>query len=378
MTTNRRSSPAIILVLLLFILAAIVTGWLYLSGTVKKAEALFGLPSEKLSSWDSFQLGLQLGWRGEKLFQNNNKLGEVSFNIESGQSIDSILNELENRQIIQEVDLLISYLLYTGLDRNIQAGEFVLANDMSAIQIANALLDPNPGKITLSILAGWRMEEIAETLASAGFSFDQNNFLANVFASSNDYQFLDDLPSGQDLEGYFIAGNYEFERDIDSGSMIQQLLLASQSLLDENLIEKFSERGFNIHQALTLASIIEREAIIDEEMPLIASVFFNRLAIGMRLESDPSVQYGYGYDQATESWWVNPITFDHLAIQSPYNTYLIDALPPGPIASPSMAAIAAVANPDESPYYFFQAACDNSGLHVFALSFEEHLQNNCP
>jgi UPF0755 protein len=107
-------------------------------------------------------------------------------------------------------------------------------------------------------------------------------------------------------------------------------------------------------------------------------VFHNRLAAGMRLEADPTVQYAVGYDAASASWWKSPLTSADLAIDSPYNTYLYGGLPPGPIAAPGSAALQAVAFPSASNFYFFQAACDGSGVHVFATTYEEHLANNCP
>ncbi len=109
-----------------------------------------------------------------------------------------------------------------------------------------------------------------------------------------------------------------------------------------------------------------------------ASVFLNRLSLGMKLEADPTVQYSLGFDSEESTWWKTAITGQDLAIDSPYNTYVYAGLPPGPIASPGLAAIQAVAFPDNSSYLFFQAACDGSGRHIFALNFEEHLSNNCP
>jgi len=113
-------------------------------------------------------------------------------------------------------------------------------------------------------------------------------------------------------------------------------------------------------------------------MTQISSVFLNRLAVDMKLEADPTVQYALGFDSESGTWWTNSISSQDLATDSPYNTYFYAGLPPGPIASPSLNALNAVAFPVISPFFFFQAACDGSGLHVFAVTFEEHLGNNCP
>ena len=113
-------------------------------------------------------------------------------------------------------------------------------------------------------------------------------------------------------------------------------------------------------------------------MPLIASVFLNRLKIGMKLESDPTVQYALGYDRTGQTWWKNPLSQIDLQYDSLYNTYLYPSLPPGPIASPSLEALQAVANPLTSSYFFFRAKCDGSGEHLFAETFEQHVANECP
>jgi UPF0755 protein len=129
---------------------------------------------------------------------------------------------------------------------------------------------------------------------------------------------------------------------------------------------------------VALASIVERESMETEEQPLIASVFYNRLAQGMKLESDPTVQYAVGYNEAQKTWWTNPLSTADLQHDSPYNTYLFAGLPPGPISSPSLSALQAVAYPAETPYLFFRAQCDGSGRHNFARTYKEHVKNTCP
>jgi UPF0755 protein len=127
-----------------------------------------------------------------------------------------------------------------------------------------------------------------------------------------------------------------------------------------------------------LASIVERESIDASEMPLIASVFLNRLAIGMNLDADSTAQYALGYNEGQNTWWTNPLGASDLQVESPYNTYRFPGLPPGPIANPGLNALRAVAFPAQTPYYYFRAACDGSGKHLFAETYAEHLQNACP
>jgi len=135
--------------------------------------------------------------------------------------------------------------------------------------------------------------------------------------------------------------------------------------------------GLTLHQAITMASIIQRETLAEDEMPVIASVFFNRLAINMPLETDPTVQYALGYDAQTDTWWKSPLTYTDLEVNSPYNTYRNQGLPPGPISNPSLAALNAAINPAETEFLFFRAKCDGSLTHNFSKTYEEHLNFGC-
>ncbi|HEX7972766.1 MAG TPA: endolytic transglycosylase MltG, partial [Anaerolineales bacterium] len=132
------------------------------------------------------------------------------------------------------------------------------------------------------------------------------------------------------------------------------------------------------YEGVILASMVQREAIVSQEMPLIASVFLNRQSANMKLDSDPTVQYALGYNPDQKTWWTNPLSLDNLQVDSPYNTYQRAGLPPGPISNPGLSALQAVAFPAKTPYYFFRAACDGSGRHTFAKTFEEHVKNACP
>jgi UPF0755 protein len=147
--------------------------------------------------------------------------------------------------------------------------------------------------------------------------------------------------------------------------------------IDSKMRNRFEENNLSLHQAVVLASIVQRESVASEEMPIIASVFYNRINLGMKLESDPTVQYAIGYYPEATTFWKNPLTFEDLWIQSFYNTYIYDGLPPGPICNPGLEALNAVAYPEKTSYYFFRASCDNSGTHQFSETFAEHQSNSC-
>ena len=139
--------------------------------------------------------------------------------------------------------------------------------------------------------------------------------------------------------------------------------------------QAYGTLGLSLRDAVILASIIEREAVLAEEKPLMAAVFLNRLAAGMPLQADPTVQYALGFVEGT--WWKSPLSAADLQVNSPYNTYLAPALPPGPISNPGLASLLAVANPADVDYLFFVLDCAAAtpGAHAFSVTYDEHLAN---
>jgi UPF0755 protein len=145
--------------------------------------------------------------------------------------------------------------------------------------------------------------------------------------------------------------------------------------VDPQLTADAAAQGLSLFEVVTLASIVQRESVRAEENPAIAGVYRNRLNIGMKLDADPTVQYGIGYKDGT--WWPQITQADYVNAVHNYNTYLRNGLPPGPIANPGLSAIRAVVFPAASDYFYFRAACDGSGLHNFARTFAEHVANAC-
>ena len=345
----------------------------------QRAVSIFGPPRSGLSFSDRFYLSTLLILNEDQLtYPYNPYSTPLDFEVGLGQPAASIISSLDDYGLISDVDSFRAYLQYSGLDTSIQAGEYQLSASMTAIQIAQAMQDATPTHVQFRILAGWRLEEIAEALPTSGLSITPGEFLYAVYNPSMGLAAQVDLPPGASLEGYLSPGSYEFHRNVGLEQMLAEPLDNFQAQLTPDLLEGFQNQGLNLDQAVNLAAIVEREAVDDNEMPLIASVFFNRLAVGMRLETDPTVQYALGYNQAQGTWWTNPLSLDDLKVDSTYNTYMHHGLPPGPIATPSLAALNAVAFPAQTPYYYFRAACDDSGGHVFARDYEEHLRYGCP
>jgi UPF0755 protein len=345
----------------------------------RRAEATFGPPSPRLSSIQRMRLSAELLLQNDQLQPPINPLGDSeTFQIPLGLSPLVIASQLESAGLIPNAGAFINFLTYTGLDTTLQAGEYTLSPASSPIEIAYILQDATPSEVTLSILSGWRKEEIAATLPTSGLEISPQEF---INAASNPGNFANlplDFPQTGNLEGFFPPGSYRLPRGITADQLVSFLVGEFSANLTPELLGGIQNQGLNVYQAVTLASIVEREAIVGEEMPLIASVFFNRLEIGMALEADSTVQYARGFNLEQNTWWTNPLSSRDLQFDSPYNTYLYPGLTPGPIANPSLQAMRAVAFPAQTPYYYFRATCDQSGKHTFSETFEEHLNKSCP
>jgi UPF0755 protein len=380
MKKKRFSCTAVIALLLavLLCIGAITAGWL-LFGLPGQVEAKFGPPDPSLGFRQRIYLSTMLLLQANDLTLANNAYGtEQPFTIQLGESPLSIALHLQSQGFISDADAFRNYLIYTGLDTTLQAGDYSLSPGMTPLEIAHQLQDATPAEVTFHILPGWRLEEIAAALPTSGLNITPDEFRQLVESPPENFATLHHLPGNASLEGFMLPGEYEFSREITAQRFITTILETFDSKVSGELIQGFERQGLNLFQAVTLASIVQREAVEEDEMPLIASVFINRLNAGLKLDSDPTVQYALGYNAGQKSWWTNPLSLTDLKIDSPYNTYLYPGLPPGPIANPDLSALRAVAFPAQTPYYYFRAACDGSGKHEFSETFQEHLSKECP
>ncbi len=343
-----------------------------------KAEHTFGAPSPGLSLRQRIYLSGLILLQTKDLTLPVDPTGQVvNLTIDPGESVPSITGKLWEGGLISNPGVFRSYLQYSGLDVRLKAGAYKLNPAMSPIEIAQAIQSSISADVTLTILPGWRAEEIANALPSSGFNISPEEFLAGVGTHPEGYSFSSCL-ANDSLEGYLFPGSYTLPRESTLNDLLNQILTNFETQVNAELHAGFAHQGLDICQAVTLASMIQREAIVEDEMPQIASVFYNRLSTASVLASDPTVQYALGYNQDQGTWWTNPLSLEDLQVDSPYNTYLHAGLPPGPISNPGLAALEAVAFPAQTPYYYFRAACDGSGRHLFSETFDEHLANECP
>lgn len=300
----------------------------------------------------------------------------VVFVIEPGETAVTVANRLEEQGLVTDAALFRRLIAYRGADQSLAAGTYQLRHNMTMDEIIIALQSGRQEEIAVTIPEGWRAEQIAERLEAQEL-FSADNYLALVEQPqrfTEEFTFLNEVPAGQSLEGFLFPDTYRVIKDeATPEDFIRMQLSTFNQRVSPALRDAMTDKDMTLHEALTMASIVEREAVVDDERAIIAGVFENRWNDGMLLNADPTVQYALGYQSEEDSWWKRPLTFEDLDVDSPYNTYKIPGLPPGPICNPGLAAIRAVATAPATEYYYFVSRGD--GTHVFAETFEEHQQN---
>jgi UPF0755 protein len=278
--------------------------------------------------------------------------------VREGLSLGEVAEALEGENIILSRSLFLLWARLTGAERKIKAGEYLLSPGMTPLQILRKLTRGLVVTHGITIPEGFIREQIAELLEIKGL-VDKAQFLA----LTGDGALLKQYGlSGRNLEGYLYPDTYHFARGLSPRTVIDAMVRRFLEVV-RPLQERIRDSDMPLENVVTLASIVEKETGRAEERPLIASVFLNRLRKGMRLDSDPTVIYGLkGFN--------GNLTRKDLNRPTPYNTYVIRGLPPGPIANPGLDAIKAVLYPAESKYLYFVSK--NDGSHHFSNTLSEH------
>jgi UPF0755 protein len=345
--------------------------------------------------WMILLVALMLACSAEELFlgayveANQSALSEpagtddtpVTFEVEPGESVTSIANRLQAQGLISDAELFRRYVQYKGLDAGIQAGSYTLNETLTIPAIALALQEASAGEQQVTIPEGWRMEQVADLLAMET-DVPPDAFLELVRTGwpqsdlSQKYTFLAQVPVTATLEGFLFPDTYRLPAEATAYDLVDRMLENFERQVTPEIRQGFVEHDLTLLEGVTLASIIEREAVVADERMLIAGVYYNRWRDGWYMGADPTVQYALGYRPEQGTWWKKGLTFDDLEVQSPYNTYRKLGLPPAPIASPGIGSIQAAAAPQETDYYYFMVDCVAAdGSHVFAQTEAEHLAN---
>jgi UPF0755 protein len=299
----------------------------------------------------------------------------VPFTVEVGENARSVSTKLEEQGFITDAGIFRYFLQYNQMDSSLEAGDYQLRRNMTMREVAEALQKANFDEVVITIPEGWRAEQVAELLTQEGV-MDGGAFLAFVRQGVGvEHPLLKSRPAGAGYEGYLFPDTYRLPLAAQPAELVERMLVNMSAKIPADAEGLASAQGYTFHEILIIASIVEREAVLAEERPTIASVYLNRLRQNMRLEADPTVQYAMGYQAGSDQWWKTPVTLEEYSeVNSPYNTYLNPGIPPGPIANPGAASIIATLNPSETPYIFFMA-CGGEGAHLFADNFETHQAN---
>ncbi len=244
-------------------------------------------------------------------------------------------------------------------DTKIKAGEYALSSLMPPAVILDMMVRGKTYLHKVTIPEGYNLRQIAAVMSGAGFGTEED-----FIKITTDHSFVSNQGiEAESLEGYLYPDTYYFPKDEPVENIVSATIERLWAVFKPEWKERAKELGLSIHQIITLASIIEKETGDKNERELISSVFYNRLRKGMRLETDPTVIYGIkNFD--------GNITRKHLSEKTPYNTYKVEGLPPGPIASPGYDSIKASLYPAETPYIFFVSK--NDGTHYFSANLKEH------
>lgn len=292
---------------------------------------------------------------------------EVIVEVRPGQGATTILDLLAREGVLSSPKLTRLYLVYVLGDPPLLAGEYRFSSPMTAPQVLERLIGGEVVTYPVTVIEGLTLEETAEALARQGFGA-RSAFEAAMRRS----ELIADLdPEATTLEGYLYPDTYSFPRGTSEGRVVSTLVATFRRRFAERMETELgdSRAGPSLRHVVTLASIVEKEARLATERPVIAGVFSNRLRRGMALSADPTIIYAL---KQLGRWDGNLRRVD-LKLDSPYNTYLYPGLPPGPICSPGLASLQAALEPGDVPYLYFVSR--NDGSHVFARSFAEHQRN---
>jgi UPF0755 protein len=272
----------------------------------------------------------------------------------------------------------------------LRPGTYTLRVGMSVPEILNVVTVPDTGggdeaavsnnqpPFQVTFIEGQRIEQNAQVVEEAGLENGAGDYLAaaqNVDQFRGNYAFLESVPRGATLEGFLFPSTYNIGEGATAADVIHYQLSTFESQLEGEMRAQAQELGLTLFEVVTLASIVEREAAIPEERPIIAAVYLNRIEQGMPLQADPVNQYGVG---TPDEWW--PRLDTQLLEQSkttPFDTYDQQGMPPGPIANPGFASLQAVLDPADVTFLYFVTTGDESGAHVFSNTLEEHNINIC-
>ena len=285
--------------------------------------------------------------------------------IPQGSGSAAIARRLAEAGVVADVNRFRVALWVSGSGRRLQAGEYRFDRPMSARQVVDKLARGDVFVTPITFREGLTIRQMAALYESKGFGEAR----AFVAAAARGELVAELDPAAKDLEGYLFPDTYTLPRRATAEQLVGRMVASFKKALSADIVDAAAARGLTVRQLVTLASIVEKETGSADERPLVAAVYANRLKIGMGLQCDPTVIYAL--ERAGR--YDGNLTREDLQFDSPYNTYRYAGLPPGPIASPGRASLAAAASPAAVPYLYFVSK--NDGSHAFAETLDQHNRN---
>lgn len=300
---------------------------------------------------------------------------EVVVEIPKNASVKEIAKILHKNGLIKFEGAFVERLQNSKYRGKLQSGTFTLHKGMNTLEMMEAMSkddDEHKVKKQLVIPEGFTVDQIAARCEEENICTKTEFINAVKSVTANDFEYLEDVPSGVDvrykLEGYLFPATYDITEETTATDLVRMMLNAFKAYYTDEMKSKALERGMTSYEVITVASMIEREAKIDEERPKIASVIYNRMQKDMLLQIDPTVLY-----PLTDGMYnKEKMTTEDLSLKSPYNTYMYKGYPIGPISNPGVACIKAALYPEDTTYLYYRIVDEEKGEHAFSETYEEH------
>jgi len=308
--------------------------------------------------------GLWFVW---KVYEMPDFEGEKEFVVASGEGVNQISQNLFEKNIIKSKFAFETYVYLRGLEGSMQAGTYVMV-PMNMIDLTNTLVAGKVDNETeIKLIEGWTIKEMAESLEKEGLVAADDFMAAARVENYRDYfDFLADVDQ-KTLEGYLFPDTYRIFKDATASEIVYKMLENFEQKMTSAFLTEITAKGRSLQDVITMASIIEMEVPNDEDRKIVSGILWKRLDIGMALQVDSSLKYAIGKENR------NSLTYDELEIDSPYNTYKNQGLPPTAIANPGESAIRAAIYPKSSDYWFYLS--DKEGNTIFSKDLDEHNAN---
>lgn len=293
---------------------------------------------------------------------------KILVEIPLGSTTKDIAEILYENNLIRDLNIFKYYTKKVQADSKLKAGNYLLSKDMNVDELVNTLIKGGKSGNTtnITVIEGLIMEETARTIANQiPLNYDELlSLMNNTEKFKDDYEFLKDNPNIENLQGYLMPNTYNVYINSNEENVVRILVSEFDEFYKNEIKPVISSSKLNLEDIINLSSIVEKEAVLDEERDEVAAAFLNRLDINMKLQSCATVNYAQGV-------WKERLSNEDIAIDSPYNTYIIEGLPPNAINSPGKLSIKAVLEPADVDYLYFVAKGD--GSHYFSNNYEDHL-----